>query len=261
MINKIQLTISILSSGRINTVERCLKSLLPFKERMNTQIIVTDTTGNGDGLIYDKEVRSILYKYADVIIPFKWCDDFSAARNIGLKETLGEWFLYIDDDEWFENPNRIIDFLLSKESKNYNRVDIEVKSFVDKELEYSSVCLATRLVRRTDELTFKGYIHEYFTPIDNNPKVLFCPILHTGYIFDNEEDRFKHTQRNLILLEKAINEDPGQTRWWLQLLQEYETIKEWDKIRELSDKYIKQIYNTEVTDDNRKSLSYLRGLL
>ena len=34
---------------------------------------------------------------------FKWCDDFAKARNAGLEKCTGEWFMYIDDDEWFGN--------------------------------------------------------------------------------------------------------------------------------------------------------------
>ena len=37
----------------------------------------------------------------------------SAARNAGMKATEGEWFLYLDDDEWFDNPKEIVAFFLS----------------------------------------------------------------------------------------------------------------------------------------------------
>ena len=91
---KPRLTISLLSSGRENTIERCLSSLAPFKEQISTEIIVVDTDPD-----HNAEVNFTLEKYADQIIPFKWCDDFSAARNIGVDAASGEWFLFLDDDE------------------------------------------------------------------------------------------------------------------------------------------------------------------
>ncbi|MFQ8980466.1 MAG: hypothetical protein ACLR6I_07915 [Waltera sp.] len=38
-----------------------------------------------------------------------WCNDFAAAHQCRLvKKARGEWFMYLDDDEWFENPQEII---------------------------------------------------------------------------------------------------------------------------------------------------------
>ena len=52
-------------------------------------------------------------EYTDNIVSFDWCDDFAAARNAGLEHAKGEWFLYLDDDEWFEDVTTIIDFFQS----------------------------------------------------------------------------------------------------------------------------------------------------
>ena len=52
-------------------------------------------------------------KYTEKIVPFTWCNDFSKARNAGLEQATGKWFLYIDDDEWFEDPSEIISFFKS----------------------------------------------------------------------------------------------------------------------------------------------------
>ena len=36
------------------------------------------------------------------IFPFKWCDDFSKARNYGISKATGDWILVIDTDEVLE---------------------------------------------------------------------------------------------------------------------------------------------------------------
>lgn len=102
----IQLTISLLVSNQIGTIRKCMESLKPIRDAIPSEIIVVDTVGeeNSDGSL------AIAREYADEVVHFDWCDDFSAARNAGLERARGEWFLYVDDDEWFDDPTEIIEF-------------------------------------------------------------------------------------------------------------------------------------------------------
>lgn len=94
------LTISILMSNRIDTMKKCLDSIQPLMNVIPSELILTDT-GCGH------EARKILESYTNNIIDFKWIDDFSAARNVGLKAATGRWFVFLDDDEWFEDTQGI----------------------------------------------------------------------------------------------------------------------------------------------------------
>ena len=76
------LTISILVSGRTETTFRCLDSLQPLRDVVDTEVILVDTGCND-------EMRKKLKSYATKIIPFEWCNDFSKARNAGLAEASG----------------------------------------------------------------------------------------------------------------------------------------------------------------------------
>ena len=105
---KLPLTISLLASNRIATLERCLDSLKPLLLEVPAELIIV-FTGT------DERVRQVAERYTDQIVPFTWCNDFSAARNAGLKHAKGEWFLYLDDDEWFEDVTEICDFFRSGE--------------------------------------------------------------------------------------------------------------------------------------------------
>lgn len=106
----ILLSVSMLISGR-DEMEKSLKSLLYFKNAFPTEIILVDTGCN-------VEQRALAEKYADKIIDFTWCNDFAAARNAGLKEAHGEWFMFLDDDEWFDDPKEIITFSSPENIKN-----------------------------------------------------------------------------------------------------------------------------------------------
>ena len=71
---KRKLTISMLVCGRDTTI-RCLDSLVPILEGMDAELILVDTG-------CPENLREQLTHYTDQIIPFTWCDDFSAARNV-----------------------------------------------------------------------------------------------------------------------------------------------------------------------------------
>ena len=93
---QIKLTISILVSNRKDTVPKCLESLRPLLEQVDSELIITDT-GCDDDLV------EFMRQYTDNIVKFEWCKDFAAARNVGLDMAKGQWFMFIDDDEWFED--------------------------------------------------------------------------------------------------------------------------------------------------------------
>lgn len=118
------LTISILVSGRAETTERCLESLRPIMDSISTELILVDT-GCGDILKHKLE------KYATKIIPFTWCNDFSKARNIGLKEATGQWFLYLDDDEWFADTEDLIAFFQSGDYQRFASASYIQRNYLD----------------------------------------------------------------------------------------------------------------------------------
>ena len=120
----IQLSVSLLASDRPAALERCLDSLKPLLMQVPSELIVI-VTGT------DARVREIASKYTTQIIPFTWCNDFSAARNIGLKAAKGEWFLYLDDDEWFDDVEEIRDFFLTGEYKDYGTAFYKVRNYLN----------------------------------------------------------------------------------------------------------------------------------
>ena len=108
----IVLSIALLASDRRDTIKRCLESLSAIREAVISELIILDTGCS-------KEVREILEQYADKIADFTWCNDFSKARNVTLQMADGEWFLYLDDDEWFVETQDLIDFFQGGEYQNY----------------------------------------------------------------------------------------------------------------------------------------------
>lgn len=222
MMAKCKLTISMLVCGRDTTI-RCLDSLVPILEGLDSELILVDTG-------CPEVLRKQLTKYTDQIIPFTWCDDFAAARNVGMKAAHGEWFLYIDDDEWFENPEVLIQFFKSGQYRKYGCVNYIQRNFYDADFIHYDDFWASRMIKLDADTCFHSKIHEYMAPIRGEAFNLELIANHTGYIFHTPEAKRKHFDRNAPLLLEMIKEEPERLRWRVQLMQEYRSIKDYAKM-------------------------------
>lgn len=217
----ILLSVSMLISGR-DEMEKSLKSLLYFKNAFPTEIILVDTGCN-------VEQRALAEKYADKIIDFTWCNDFAAARNAGLKEAHGEWFMFLDDDEWFDDPKEIITFFKSGEYQKYNSASYVIRNYLDFEGVSYVTSYPSRMVRREKETHFIGKVHEYLSPYNKPVKEFTDFVHHYGYAYKSMQEEVAHAWRNIKPLLEMRKENPGNTRWMYQLGQEYFAIKNYDK--------------------------------
>ena len=239
----ILLSISMLISGR-DEMEKSLNSLLYFKNAFPTEIILVDTGCN-------EKQRALAEQYADKIINFTWCNDFGAARNAGLKEAQGEWFMYLDDDEWFENPQEIISFFTTGEYRKYNSASYIVRNYMDPYGNNYVDSYPSRMVKLNSTIHFVGKIHEYLDPFLEPRKEFNNFVHHYGYVYKNEQERIKHAWRNIQPLLEIRKEYPGDPRWIMQLDQEYFCICNYENVIAASIEGLKE------WEKNRKKLTYM----
>ena len=222
---KLPLTISLLASSRIRSLERCLDSLKPLLQTVPAELIVV-FTGTDDG------VRQVAERYTDQIVPFTWCNDFSAARNAGLKKAKGEWFLYLDDDEWFEDVTEICEFFQSGEYQNYRSSSYIQRNYLDWNGTKYSDFAAHRMAKLEEGLQFENPIHEELIPRFQPCKAFRSYVHHYGYLKDVVQKSSGKGARNIPLLLKDIEKRPEYTKNYLQLTQEYCTEKRWEEAEE-----------------------------
>ncbi|MBR4026948.1 MAG: glycosyltransferase, partial [Lachnospiraceae bacterium] len=235
MKKEVLLTISLLASNRKDTIRKCLDSLIPIRKAVSSELIIVDTSGN-------PEIRSILEEYTDKIIPFTWCNDFAKARNTGLEQAKGEWFLFLDDDEWFIDCKEIIQFFTEGYHKQCGHGTYIVRSFFDKEkLDYSDAELI-RLFRLHEGMKFVSKIHEYMTPVSGSCARLKAIAEHSGYYYKTKEEKKKHFERNYKLLVEMLEEEPYNLHLNTQLAQEYFSVDNYEKLYECG-KYGLEICN------------------
>ena len=216
---KYKLTISILASNRRETLPKTLKSIKPILDNVSSELIVTDTG-------CDDELLGVIKGYTDKLIEFAWCNDFAKARNVGLKQAQGEWFMFLDDDEWFEDVKPIIEFFNSGEADKYNQFYYIQRNYHDKSGGSWQDSYVDRGIRLCGDIEFVDVIHEHYSRRLNPIRLIAAYVHHYGYVYETEEARRKHCERNLALLEKQMSEGDYSQRMYIHMLQEYDTLGE-----------------------------------
>lgn len=205
-------TISMLISNRIDTVEKCFESFRPLLEQIPSEFIAVDTIGDekSDGSV------DVARRYADKIVHFEWCDDFAAARNAGLKEARGKWLIYLDDDEWFDDVGPLIDFFSKPELyENYDRVSMMEHSYISaSQIEYGSSSFS-RISVLTQGAKFVNPVHELLEGIvyRNEYSLKDTFVHHVGYIGKLSNKKYK---RNRKIMDNELEKHPDNRHLWLQ---------------------------------------------
>lgn len=214
---KIQLTISLLVSDRIETLGKCLDSLKPLLRELDSELICVFTG-------QDTKTLEFVQQYASLVIPFTWRQDFAKARNVGLEQAKGEWFLYLDDDEWFDDAEEIIQFFKTGEYKNFQSAFYQQRNYADWDGKTYSDFSAGRMCRIRPETRFMMPIHEYLEPFPKPRKDFKAFVHHFGYVEKAGKNLLvQKSERNIPLLLKRLEEAPDSdaTHCCMQLAQEY----------------------------------------
>ena len=209
----IRLTIGLIVKNEEMTLDRCLSSLKPLMDAVESELIITDT-GSTDRTV------EIAQKYTNHILHFEWCDDFAAARNTGIDAARGEWFLFLDADEWFENTDGLIEFFNSGECDKYGSASFVVRSYHDFEGKEYHDFPVHRVTRMYPGVHFSGIVHEGFIRVEPL-KFLDDFVHHYGYVFHSEEERIKKIERNEELLLRELEDNPDDLKAYYQLILQY----------------------------------------
>lgn len=240
-------TISMLISNRIDTVEKCFESFRPLLEQIPSEFIAVDTVGDekSDGSV------DVARKYADKIVHFEWCDDFAAARNAGLKEARGKWLIYLDDDEWFDDAGPLIDFFSKPELyENYDRVSMMEHSYASvSQIEYSTNEFS-RISVIFPESEFVDPVHEHLKGINyrNEYTIKSTFIHHVGYIGKIGD---KKTDRNRKIMDKELKKHPENLHLWIQQIAG--AGGDTDEMLKLSEKAVSELKRLKLDDWNNQN--------
>ena len=218
------LTIGMIVKNEEKWLDKCLSGIKPILDNVDSELIITDTGST------DKTVE-IAKKYTDKILHFEWINDFAAARNTGIENAQGKWFMFLDADEIFQSCDEIIRFFNSGEYTQFNSATFVCRNLYNlNNLSDYSDFNAQRLVKLLPETGFKKIIHEIPEPFAPPQKNLHDVALHYGYAYSDNEQAGKKFKRNSELLLRRLEEDPdGDPMLYMQLFDCYSSV--FDHIR------------------------------
>lgn len=170
-------------------LERCLNSLGQIPD----EIIIVDT-GSSDNTI------KIARKFTDKVFTFKWCDDFSAARNFSLSHATCDYIYTADADEVLDDENRnrfmilkqalmpeveIVEMLYSNQLSfnTTSNFDAEYRPKLFKRLRGFSFIDPIHEVLRTEPIVFRSDVVISHCPTSNHGSrdlALLAKIVHSG---------------------------------------------------------------------------------
>jgi len=210
------LSAALIVRNEAENLARCLPPLASFAD----DIVVVDTGS-------DDETRAVARSAGARVFEFQWSDDYAAARNEALRHCRGEWVLSVDADEIYRPcPREELSSILGSPSTVAGSTWFRIR---DGFTPYRRV----RLFRNHPLIRFAGIIHEnvlagldryrerYGGDAGDSP--LFAD--HVGYDGDQREKNL----RNLPILLRCAEQEPGKVIVWCHLANVYASLGEAEK--------------------------------
>jgi len=186
--------------GRIG---RLLDSVRPWVDDM----LVLDTGSRDDTV-------QVARAHGARVESFTWCDDFSAARNHALALTGADWHLVLDADEWLIEGGEALQALRETPPGFVGAVKLRDRfDLVSGQPGQQGEAIAWLSRVLPGDVRYAGRVHEqpqHALPVRRLPLV----VGHDGYVSERLADK---RGRNRRLLERALEEVPGDAYLWYQL--------------------------------------------
>lgn len=208
-------TVCIIAKDEERDIARCINST-----DFANEVLVVDT-GSTDRTI------EIAKECGATVKQFKWCDDFSAARNYGMEQAKHDWVFMLDADEEIIGGEDWAEAVGDEPG-----VSVPLSVSMTGDHRKNETFPATRLLK--SHMRFEGIIHERvdFITTDLTVKHVETPTInHFGPQFDSDEEITERRKRNLKLLRKALFKDSTDAYLWYHLASELAHFRLWKPAR------------------------------
>lgn len=214
--NKVRISVVMIVKNEEALLARCLDSVKDADE-----IIICDTGS------VDKTIK-IAKKYTKkVYTDFKWCDDFSAARNHAKEKATGDWILSIDADEFCH------DFSKVREAVNILGNALNVKMIAE-DSDPERFFYFPRFFRNVPHIRWCGAVHNCLNIGPSRDSEI-------EITFGSSPAHNLDPDRTLRILEREVQKDPAPRELYY-LGTEYFRNRDFIKTTEVLGRYIQVAY-------------------
>ncbi len=264
----IVLSIGMIVKNEQKYLKQCLDALQPLLRAVPSELIIVDT-GSVDDTV------SIAKQYTDKVYSFEWDGNFANARNASLKRAVGEWFMFVDADEVFENTDELQDFLQKGRTTDYhgyNLICYPMVNLSEKEGDVGLIHLATRGFRRFEGIKFQYRVHESVNVEGGkafSAQSVQCK--HYGYSKNlSSEYREEKLLRNLEQLKLGMQEEPDEPHYYTFYVKQIG--EEWEKygdelvqmcreaLKKFPDRHNQTSFSTQLILYYTRTLNYTAAL-
>ena len=230
--------------------EEHLPATLEAIKDMGFEIVIVDT-GSTD------QTKEIAGQYTNRIYDFKWCDDFSAARNFSLSKASNDWILVLDSDE----------VVISSDMDQLRKLTSypeQIIATITRRNHYESGGMDSIYTDRPERFFnkkafhYEGSIHEqprplrrYAIPKEGVEHDTGIVVDHVGYALD-EAGLEEKKNRNVALLKSELKKNPNDPYIYFQLGQAYNGF---------DDKEALKYYSKGLEFDVDPSLEYVQMMI
>jgi GT2 family glycosyltransferase/tetratricopeptide (TPR) repeat protein len=246
--SEISLSLCMIVRDNETTIGPCLASIRPWVD----EIIIVDT-GSID------RTTQICAEFGARLHEFRWCDDFSAARNESLKSARGKWIFWMDSDDTISaecgrklrqladgpHADNVLGYLMQVHCPGFDDDGQRQETAVDQ----------LKLVRNRPNLKFEGRIHEQLIPAIRRAggEIVWADIyvMHSGA--DHSPAAFQRKlQRDLRILHLELAEKPDHPFVLFNLGMTYADAKRFDEAID----YLKRCLKVSTPDQSQLRKAY-----
>ena len=186
----------------VKNEEEVLSECLNCVKDIVDEMVLVDT-GSKDNTV------NIAKKFGAKLYEFKWCNDFSLARNFAAEKCSGDWILVLDADEVVTDFDiRDIESFCSEDNKNVVGRLKRINEYEDEQGIKRYIERVNRVLNK-NFFTYEGIIHEQIVSTNKKKYVTKNINLIVDHIGYSKEvlNRTNKIQRNIELLKKALKKD------------------------------------------------------
>lgn len=182
----ISISLCMIVKNEEKVLARCLESV----KNIVDEVIIVDT-GSCD------KTKEIALNYTDKVFDFKWCDDFSKARNFSFSKATKEYIMWLDADDVIlkEDKKRLIN-LKHTLNKDTDIVMLKYNTGFDENGNVNFSYYRERILKREKNYTWISPVHEVIVPTGN--------VIYKDIAITHKKNHVLHSRRNLSIFENMI---------------------------------------------------------